>query len=196
MARLLGIKWIETFPRASKVTLLRAVPSKTIFSGGASCASCGAAGAQTAKPTAQADHTVTATYHLPGIDFRISGQLFRAGVVPAVLGPSRDEFRTPDVVEFAVSPKVGQAVRNRSGEGPSPGQKWKLQVKPVDGITGQIPGSLRLKILTQPMHLVGRLLEGKGSLRVGTIDADHHFAQLLQARVDSPHLRAQLPMFL
>jgi hypothetical protein len=79
MDPLLGIRRIEALARGSRVTLLRAVPSKTHFSADVSCAISGPASAQTAaRPAAQADHSVTATYHLPRSDSRIFRQLLPA----------------------------------------------------------------------------------------------------------------------
>jgi len=71
-----------------------------------------------------------------------------------------------------------------------------LNVHTVDGVAGKILGGLRLKIVAQTADLLGGLQESEGGRIVGTVHAHHHFAELLQASVHRPHLRAQLPVFL
>ena len=70
----------------------------------------------------------------------------------------------------------------------------RLEIKAVDGKSGEILRSLRLKVLAQAIEVLSDFEKCEGGLIVGAVNADDDLVELLKPRIGSPQLAAQFPV--
>ena len=70
-----------------------------------------------------------------------------------------------------------------------------LEIKAVDGISGEILSGLRLKVQAQAVEVLSDLEKCEGGLVVRAINADDDLVEFLKPRIGLSQLAAQFPVF-
>jgi hypothetical protein len=69
-----------------------------------------------------------------------------------------------------------------------------LEIKAVDGKSGEILGGLRLKVLAQAIEVLSGLEKCEGGLIVGAVNVNDDLAECLKPRIGGSQLAAQFPV--
>ena len=70
----------------------------------------------------------------------------------------------------------------------------RLEIKAVDGKSGEILRSLRLKVLAQATEVLSDLEKCERGLVIGAVNADDHLLEFLKPRIGGSQLAAQFPV--